>query len=124
MAIVGVGTDLVEVERFRLVVERTPGVLDRIFRDAERRFVGVRRDPTQGLAARFAAQEAVLKVLGVGLAAVPLTDVEVLGGGDERPTVRLHGRAVARADELGVQRWHLSLSHTETLAQATALAET
>jgi holo-[acyl-carrier protein] synthase len=124
MAVVGIGTDLVEVERFRGVVERTPGVLDRIFLDAERRFVAARRDPTQGLAARFAAKEAVLKVLGVGLAAVPLTDVEVLGGGDGPPTLQLHGRAAERAEALGVQRWHLSLTHTDALAQATALAET
>jgi holo-[acyl-carrier protein] synthase len=99
-------------------------VLDRIFLDAERRFVAARRDPTQGLAARFAAKEAVLKVLGVGLAAVPLTDVEVLGGGDGPPTLQLHGRAAERAEALGVQRWHLSLTHTDALAQATALAET
>jgi holo-[acyl-carrier protein] synthase len=124
MAVVGIGTDLVEVERFRGVIERTPGVLDRIFLDAERRFVAARRDPTQGLAARFAAKEAVLKVLGVGLAAVPLTDVEVLGGGDDPPTLQLHGRAAERAEALGVQRWHLSLTHTDALAQATALAET
>ncbi|MFZ4433218.1 MAG: holo-ACP synthase [Microthrixaceae bacterium] len=124
MAVVGIGTDLVEVERFRGVIERTPGVLDRIFLDAERRFVAARRDPTQGLAARFAAKEAVLKVLGVGLAAVPLTDVEVLGGGDGPPTLQLHGRAAERAEALGVQRWHLSLTHTDALAQATALAET
>jgi holo-[acyl-carrier protein] synthase len=50
--------------------------------------------------------------------------VEVLGGGDGPPTLQLHGRAAERAEALGVQRWHLSLTHTDALAQATALAET
>jgi len=123
VAVVGVGTDLVEVERFRRVAERTPGVLDRIFLAAEREVLAPRRDATEGLAVRFAAKEAVLKALGVGLAAASLTEVEVVGGGERAPSVRLHGRAAERADELGVVRWHLSLTHTATMAQATALAE-
>ena len=123
MAVVGIGTDLVDVERFRQVVERTPGVLDRLFRPAERDSLAVRRDPVPGLAVRFAAKEAGVKVLGTGLGAVPATDVEVCGGGDEPPWLELHDRAAARAAELGVTRWHLSLSHTDSTAQAVALAE-
>jgi holo-[acyl-carrier protein] synthase len=123
VAVVGIGTDLVDVDRFRQVVDRTPGVLDRLFRPGERARLADRRDPVPGLAARFAAKEAVVKVLGVGLSAVPATDVEVHGGGDVAPFVELHDRAAARAAELGVVRWHLSLTHTDSTAHAVALAE-
>ncbi|MFM7508034.1 MAG: holo-ACP synthase [Actinomycetota bacterium] len=123
MAVVGIGTDLVDIERFREVVARTPGVLDRLFRTAERERLAGRRDPIPGLAARFAAKEAVIKVLGSGMAALPASDIEVLGGGDEPPTLELHDRAAARATELGIHSWHISLTHTETHAGAVALAE-
>jgi holo-[acyl-carrier protein] synthase len=123
VTVLGLGTDLVDIVRFATVVERTPGVLDRVFRSEERAALAARSDATPSLAARFAAKEAVLKAMGIGLAAASLRDVEVLGGGDRPPTVRLHGRAAERADALGVRCWHLSLSHTDTLAQATALAE-
>jgi holo-[acyl-carrier protein] synthase len=124
MAVVGIGTDLVDVVRFGVVTARTPGVLERVFRPEERARLAGRVDPVPGLAARFAAKEAVFKALGIGLAAASLSDVEVGGGDGRPPVVQLHGRAAERAEALGVQRWHLSLTHTDALAQATALAET
>jgi holo-[acyl-carrier protein] synthase len=121
--VIGIGTDLVDVDRLRTALGRTPGLADRLFTSAEQDAVAGRRDPAPGLAARFAAKEAVMKALGSGLADVGFTDIEVRTGDDGAPSLELHGRAAARAAALGVRRWHLSLTHTGGLAQAVALAE-
>jgi holo-[acyl-carrier protein] synthase len=112
----------VEVDRFRLALARTPHLAERLFSEAERADVGRRRDPAEGLAARFAAKEAVMKALGVGLGRFPLRDVEVTRSPSGAPSLRLHGQAAAVAAEQGVSAWHLSLSHTRRLAHAVAVA--
>lgn len=119
----GIGTDLVDVTRFRDVVERTPGVVDRLFTAAELDTVAPRRDRVPGLAARFAAKEAVMKAMQCGMADVAFTEIEVRGGGDVAPTVALTGRAAERADGCGIRTWHLSLTHTDELAHAMVVAE-
>jgi phosphopantetheine--protein transferase-like protein len=122
--VVGVGTDLVDLDRFRLAAERTPGILQRYFTEGERAYADRRRDPTERYAARFAAKEATLKALGVGLGACELAEIEVVRDEDSgAPALLLHGKAAALAAEKGVTRWHLSLSHTETAAHAIVLAE-
>lgn len=119
---IGVGTDLVDVGRFRDSLARTPGLRDRCFTEAERAYADRQADPTERLAARFAAKEAVMKAMGVGLGACELTEIEVVRAESGRPSVALHGRAAALADERGVTGWQLSLTHTETSAHAVALA--
>ena len=88
--VVGVGTDLVDLDRFRLAAERTPGILTRYFTEGERAYAERRQDPTERYAARFAAKEAVMKALGVGLGACELAEIEVVrdedsGAPDLRP---------------------------------------
>ena len=119
---IGIGTDLVELDRFRLALQRTPRLPERLFSDAERAYAARRRDPTERLAARFAAKEAVMKAMGVGLWKFPLRDVEVVKAPSGQPSVRLHGRAAALADERGVREWRLTITHTERVAQAIAVA--
>jgi len=124
LTIKGVGSDLVDLDRFRLAAERTPGILTRYFTEAEQAYAERRRDPTERYAARFAAKEAVLKAMGVGLGACELAEIEVVRDDDSgAPSLVLHGRAAALADERGVERWHLSLTHTDTAAHAIVLAE-
>jgi len=120
---VGIGTDLVDLDRFRRVLERTPGVVARLFTDAERAYAERRRDPTERLAARFAAKEAALKALGLGIGAVPFRDIEVVRADSGRPALVMHAAAAAAAASQGVRRWHLTLSHTDHIAQAIAIAE-
>jgi len=121
--VVGVGTDLVDLDRFRQAAERTPGILTRYFTDAERAYAERRRDPTERYAARFAAKEAVMKALGVGLGACELADIEVVRDEDSgAPDLRLHGRAAALAEEKGVTAWRISLTHTDTAAHAIVIA--
>jgi holo-[acyl-carrier protein] synthase len=123
MQIVGLGTDLVEVERFRLALTRQGDRLsERLFSEAEREYAGRQKDPTKSLAARFGAKEAVMKAMGVGLWKFKLRDVEVVKARSGAPSVALHGRAAEMAAELGITQWELSLTHTETTALAVAIA--
>ncbi len=121
--VVGVGTDLVDLDRFRQAAERTPGILTRYFTEGERAYAERRNDPTERYAARFAAKEAVMKALGVGLGACALVEIEVVRDEDSgAPDLVLHGKAAALAEERGVTAWHLSLSHTDTAAHAMVIA--
>ncbi len=120
--IVGLGTDLVEVARFRLALERRAGLAERLFSDAERAYAFRQRDPAKSLAARFGAKEAVMKALGVGLWKFAFRDVEVVRQPSGAPALALHGRAAELAAQRGVQAWQLSLTHTDTMAMAVAVA--
>jgi holo-[acyl-carrier protein] synthase len=118
----GVGIDSVELDRFRVVLARTPRIVHRLFTDGERETATQHRDPTARLAARFAAKEAAMKALGVGIGAVDFRDLEVLRAESGAPSLRVTGRAAALAAERGVQAWHVSITHTEQTATAVAIA--
>ena len=122
--VAGVGTDLVDLDRFRAALERTPGLKTRCFTEAEREYAERRNDPIERYAARFAAKEAVMKALGVGLGACEFHDIEVVRAESGQPSVVLHDAAVALAAERGVTTLHLSLTHTDTAAHAMVVAET
>ena len=81
-----------------------------------------RHDPVPGLAARFAAKEAVMKSLSVGLGAFDFADVEVVRGEGGAPALTVSGRAAVLAGERSVGGWHVSLTHTATVAMAIAVA--
>jgi holo-[acyl-carrier protein] synthase len=121
-AVIGVGIDAVEIDRFRLALQRTPRLAERLFSDAERAYAARRKDPTERLAARFAAKEAVMKAMGVGLWKFSFRDVEVVRGPLGAPAVKLTGKAEALAADRGVTEWKLSLTHTGRTAQAIAIA--
>jgi holo-[acyl-carrier protein] synthase len=120
--VIGIGTALVELDRFRLALERTPRIVDRLFSEDEQAYALRRKDPTERFAARFAAKEAVLKAMGVGLWRVPLREIEVVRAESGQPSVRLHGKAAEVAASCGVTDWRLTLTHTERVAQAIAIA--
>jgi holo-[acyl-carrier protein] synthase len=120
--VIGIGADLVDVARLRRTLERTPGLVARLFTEGERAYAEARADPTERYAARFAAKEAVMKALGVGLGAVGWHEIEVVRGPSGQPFVVLTGRAAALADDRGIGSWLLTLSHTATVAEAIAVA--
>jgi holo-[acyl-carrier protein] synthase len=121
--VIGVGIDAVEIPRFRGLLARRPRFVDRMFSDAERAVAESRSDPVPTLAARFAAKEAVMKALSTGLGGVDFADIEVLANADGAPSLSISGRAAVRAAALGVTRWHISLTHTATLATAVVVAD-
>jgi holo-[acyl-carrier protein] synthase len=120
---IGVGIDAVEIDRFRRVLARTPGVARRLFTDAERAYGERAKDPAPRLAARFAAKEATMKALGVGLGAFKFHDVEVVKAPSGKPSLRVTGAAAALASANAVTGFHLSISHTERTAEAVVIAE-
>lgn len=119
---IGIGLDAVDVARFRQVLRRRPGLASRVFTDREREDVAARADPVPGLAARFAAKEAAMKALGVGLGAVDFAELEVRRASNGAPTLALSGRASERARSLGIESLEVSLTHTASLAAAVVLA--
>jgi holo-[acyl-carrier protein] synthase len=120
--VIGIGTDLVELARFRTAMARTPGLVERVFTEDERAYAELRTDPTERFAARFAAKEAVLKAMGAGIGDCALREIEVVRAESGAPSVRLHGKAATLAGERGIGSWLLTLTHTESLAQAIAVA--
>lgn len=122
MNVIGAGIDAVDVDRLRRTLLRTPRFAERVFTPAERAYAARQHDPAERLAARFAAKEAAMKALGVGLGAFALAEVEVGREGSGRPVLRLSGRARDLAKERGVTSWSLSLTHTAHVALAIVLA--
>jgi holo-[acyl-carrier protein] synthase len=120
---IGIGLDAVEISRFRRALERYPGILERLFSETEREDLSARIDPVPGLAARFAAKEATMKALGVGIGRFAMRDVEIVLADSGAPDIRATGRARERARSLGVSAFHVSLTHTASFAQAVVVAE-
>jgi holo-[acyl-carrier protein] synthase len=120
--VIGIGVDLVEVDRMRDVLARTPTMVEKLFTPGEREYAQRAKDPTERYAARFAAKEAVLKALGLGLGAADWHDIEVVKDDAGAPSVVLTGRARAASDAAGVSRWLLTLTHTDSMAEAIAVA--
>lgn len=123
--IIGTGVDLVEIDRFRRVIERLKDrFILRVFTAEEQRFCKEHRDPVPHYAARFAAKEALFKALGTGWAkGVTWLDVEVQRSSQNAPMMRLHGEAKRLSASMGAQKIHLSLSHSEKNAIAMVILE-
>lgn len=118
-AIPGIGIDLIEVDRIERALERRPRLAERLFTASELEYSMARARPAMHLAARFAAKEAALKALGLG--GMRMGQVEVRGGGDEPPTLRLSGGAAAVAERERVQL-QVSITHSRELAAAAVAA--
>ncbi|MEX2294438.1 MAG: holo-ACP synthase [Acidimicrobiales bacterium] len=119
---IGIGVDLCEVDRMRAALERTPTLRARVFTADEQAYCDRRRDPTERYAARFAAKEAVMKAMGVGMGACKWREIEVVKARSGAPSVRLHGGAQALADERSITSWRLTMTHTHRVAEAIAVA--
>jgi len=123
--ILGTGIDLAEVARIREAVERYGRrFLERVFTAGEIAYVENKANRYERYAARFAAKEAGMKAIGTGWRrGVRWQDFEVRNRRSGRPELLLHGAAAEVARSLGVERIHLSLTHTESMAQAFVILE-
>jgi len=110
--------DIINVERIRSALERFGSRFTRrILTDAENAYV---RDRPETLAGRWAAKEAVSKVLGLGVRGVGWREIEIVRLPTGQPTVRLHDRALRRAQQLGMERVAVSITHERDYAVAIA----
>jgi holo-[acyl-carrier protein] synthase len=125
MPIIGHGIDIVEIDRIaRLVRDHGGHFLDRCFTPAEQAYCLPPKRSHEHLAGRFAVKEAILKVLGTGWRGqIAWTDMEILNDGAGKPILRLTGETARLAAEQGIARWHISISHTDHHATASAIGE-
>lgn len=123
--IVGMGTDLVEVDRIRLAFERYGDkFLGRIYTARESAYAMSKKNFAERLAARFAVKEAGMKAIGTGWRrGVTWKDFEVVNEPGGRPTLRLTGVAARVADGLAVRRISVSITHTQAMAIAVVVLE-
>jgi holo-[acyl-carrier protein] synthase len=123
--IVGLGLDMVEIDRIeRLAEEHEARFVRKYFTAAEISYAESHHRPGEHLAARFAAKEAAAKALGTGIAErVHMRDLEIVARDSGQPRLVLHGAAAELAKEMGVTRTHVSLTHTKTHAAAVVVLE-
>lgn len=116
---IAIGVDIVEIERVELAIRRRgERFLNRIYTETE---LKICQDRFLSLAARFAAKEAVMKVLGTGGRGIAWRDIEILTSGDGKPSVKLHGQALSKATELNLREISISLSDSKQHAIAIAI---
>lgn len=125
MAVLSVGIDIVEIDHLREVIAgRGERFLRRVFTPGERAYCEGRPSPVMHYAGRFAVKEAVLKAIRTGMIkGLSWHDIEVEIDPLGAPSVRLAGGAAERASDMGVESIHVSISHTEHYAVASAVAE-
>ena len=125
MPVVGLGTDLARIDRFRkFVADEKTALLGRLFTLGEREYAFAKKDPAPHLAARFAAKESCLKAFGTGWRdCISWHDMEIVPDELGRPDLRLSGRAAEIAGEKSVEVVHLSYSHDGDYAIATVILE-
>lgn len=113
-----IGIDVVDTDRLRKLLLRRPSFKKRMFTDNELSFIGAGADQVCRLGTRFAAKEAVMKALGVGLGGVHFKDIEVLNKSSGEPEIFLNGTALSLAETRKIKFWRVSLTHTKLICQA------
>ncbi len=124
MEIVAHGIDLVDCPRIEEMVQRHGNrFVERVFTAAERAYARVNKNEIEKLAGRFAAKEAILKLMGTGWRGkIAWTDIEVINNAAGQPEVTLSGEVKKIADGLGIKHISVSITHTANFAIASAVA--
>jgi len=124
MKIVAHGIDLVDCPRIEQMVQRHgERFVTRVFTAAERAYAGANKNEIEKLAGRFAAKEAILKLLGTGWRGkIAWTDIEIINNAAGQPQVSLSGEVRKIADSLGIEHISVSITHTANFAIASAVA--
>ncbi len=122
--IYGIGTDIIEVERIRKVIERDIGFRDKIFTPGEIEYCETKKFKYQNYAARFSVKESFLKAIGTGWRfGIRFADIEVYHDELGKPFIRTYGKAKELMEELSISKIHVSLSHLKELATAIVILE-
>jgi holo-[acyl-carrier protein] synthase len=125
MAIIGIGTDIVEISRIKSVFKKYPkGFAQRVLHKNELKILKHHKSPTSFIAKRFSAKEAVAKALGTGIAkGVSFQDIEISNDENGQPQLNLHGQTLEIANNLGVNNNFISLSDEKKYAIAYVILE-
>jgi holo-[acyl-carrier protein] synthase len=123
--VLGLGSDLIEIARIEASIARYGNrFVERIFTAEEIAYCQRKRNAAESFAARFAAKEAGAKALGTGISyGIAWSEIEVRREPSGKPTLHWSGRALARAQRLGVQRTALTLTHSGAMALAVVIVE-
>jgi holo-[acyl-carrier protein] synthase len=123
--IYGLGTDIIEVERIRGFISKGESFKKRVFTDQEIAYSDSFRDPAPFYAARFSAKEAFVKALGTGFTSgIGFNQIEVYHVELGKPEIRLSGKALEVAEQKGITKIHVSISHVKDWANAVVVLET
>ena len=124
--IVNVGIDSADVDRFaRLLARDRERLFAALFGETERAAMPALNDKREAnyIAGRWAAKEAVLKALGTGIGSVTLPEVGIFARKSGQPYIILYHKALEHSQELGINQWHLSITHVKKIATAYVIAE-
>lgn len=117
--ILGIGTDILEVERMKQKLKKQPSFIDGIFTDNEIKYCNQFKNKAERFSARYAAKEALLKAFGTGWRdGVTFKDIDIINDELGKPEIKLSGVAKQIANKLKVTSIHISMSHTKELANA------
>jgi len=120
--IVGIGNDILEIARIKKAIEKD-GFLSKYYTEAEVDYFESRKNNPSTIAANFSAKEAVSKVFGTGIRGFALKDIEVLRNDLGQATIQLYNQAKVIAEELEINKWHITISHTDTLVSVFVIGE-
>ena len=120
--IVGIGNDIIEISRIKKAAERA-GFMDKYFTKAEQHLFEERHFNPGTIGGNFSVKEAVSKALGTGVRDFNLDDIEVLRNELGKPYVILYKGALKAANALGINQWHVSISHCKTTITAMVIGE-
>ena len=121
--IIGIGTDIIEIERIEKAILKTNTFLDKIYTIREQAYYRENYKRVETLAGLFAAKEAISKALGTGFRGFGASDIEIVPNKLGKPEAYLYGEAKTRANSLGILKIHVTISHSRTYATAFAIAE-
>ncbi|MFA5422278.1 MAG: holo-ACP synthase [Phycisphaerae bacterium] len=118
------GIDLVDFPRIEQMVERHgQRFMDRVYTEAEQNYANANKNKMEKLAGRFAAKEAILKLLGTGWRGkIAWTDIEIINNEMGQPLVNISGQVKEIADKMGISEISVSITHTANFAIASAAA--
>ncbi|OON99280.1 MAG: holo-[acyl-carrier-protein] synthase [Epulopiscium sp. Nele67-Bin004] len=119
----GVGTDIIEIERISVAVNRTKNFIDKAFTQSEKNYINLKKNNPQTIAGMFAAKEATSKALGVGFLKFGLQDIEIYYDTLGKPSITLNNEAKNIALKNDIYDIQISISHCKTYAVAFAIAQ-
>ncbi|MBT3209318.1 MAG: holo-ACP synthase [Bacteroidetes bacterium] len=123
--ILGIGTDIIEVERFKKQIEKVDGLLEKLFTENEIRYCQSKKFPEQHLAARFAAKESFFKAIGTGWRyGLQHNEIEITNDELGKPNIKITGKSKEICEKYNIKNINVSLSHLKEIVNAVVIIET